>query len=119
MRRFRERGEGQLGCIFGLVVFLAILFVAYKLVPVKVRAAEMRDTITDEARAAGNRNDAVIMKTILRKAEELELPITEEDVTITRGANSIVVDAKYTIPVEFPGYVYKWSFHHRAENPIF
>ena len=43
MRRFRsQRGEGQLGCVVGLVLLLVGVFVAYKMVPIKVKAAELR-----------------------------------------------------------------------------
>lgn len=119
MRRLRERGEGQLGCIFGLLVFLAALFVAYKMIPVKVRAADLRQTITDEAKSAGTRSDAVILKTILAKAETNNLPVSAEDVEIVRPKERIIIDVKYTVPVTFPGYTYNWKFHHHMDNPIF
>ena len=121
MRAFRKNqlGEGQLGCIVGLLVFLAAIFVAYKMVPTKVKAAELRQEIVDNAKAAGMRNDSQIQKAVLAKAQELGLPLQKEDLSITRGGNIIKIDAKYTVVVEFPGYTYHWNFHHHAENPIF
>lgn len=119
LRNRRERGEGQLGCLVGLVLLLAGALVAYKMIPVKVKAAEMRDVVKDEAKSAGTHNDSRIRKAILAKAAELELPVTEKDVIIKRQSTAIKVDVKYTVPVEFPGYVYQWNFHHVAENPIF
>jgi predicted membrane protein len=118
-RNHRERGEGQLGCVFGVIILLLAVFVAWKLIPVKIKAAEMRQTIIDEAKQAGTRGDEAIMKNILTKAEEVNLPITKDDVVIVRGKQDIAVDLSYTVPVTFPGYVYQWKFHHRAENPIF
>ena len=118
MRR-GERGEGQLGCIIGLLVFLAAIFVAYKMIPIKVKAAELRQEVVDEAKAAGTRRDPQIRKTILAKAEQLELPLADKDIDIRRNAGTIFVTVKYTVPVEFPGYTYQWEFEHHAENPIF
>ena len=118
-RNHRERGEGQGGCIVGLLLVLIAGFVAYKMIPVKVKAADLRQTVVDEAKSAGTRSDAVIMKSILDKAERLELPITEDNVTIERKNSNIRVEVDYVVPVEFPGYTYEWSFNHRAENPIF
>ena len=118
-RRWRERGEGRMGCLFGLVLLLIGILVAYKMIPIKVKAAEMRDVVQDEARAAGQHSDKLILETILSKAKSLELPIEKENVEISRRANEITVDLKYTVPVVFPGYTYNWNFHHRAENPIF
>jgi hypothetical protein len=117
--RSSERGEGQLGCVFGLVLMLLAILVAYKMIPVKVKAADLRQTVVDQAKAAGMYSDDVIMKTILAKARALELPVTEDDVEINRKPGSIVVDVTYTVPVHFPGYTFNWKFHHNADNPIF
>jgi hypothetical protein len=120
MRRRRgELGEGQLGCIVGLIVFLAVIYVCYKVVPVKVKASELRGTIFDESKSAGSHNDARIRKAILAKANDLELPVTESDVKVSRRNEIIKINVKYTVPIQFPGYVYQWHFEHDAENPIF
>ncbi|HUP48504.1 MAG TPA: hypothetical protein VNA04_06920 [Thermoanaerobaculia bacterium] len=120
MRRFRsQRGEGQFGCVVGLLLLLAAIFVAYKMVPIKVKAAELRGEVVDEAKHAGSRGDDRIMKAILLKAEQTGLPVTKENVRIHRSANTIRVEVEYVVPVEFPGFTYEWSFRHVAENPIF
>ncbi len=120
MRRNRnQRGEGQGGCIVGLVLLLIGVFIAFKLIPVKVKAAELRQAVVDEAKMAGTRDDGRIMQRILKKAEELRLPVTEDNVKINRGANQIAIDVNYTVPIDFPGFVYQWKFHHNADNPIF
>lgn len=119
MRNRRELGEGRLGCLFGLILLLIAGMVAYKMIPVKVKTAEMRDAVQDEARSAGQHNDGSIMKALLNKAESLQLPITEKDISIVRSSGEIRVDCDYTVPVKFPGFVYQWHFHHHADNPIF
>lgn len=118
-RTRRERGEGQVGCLIGLVLLLIAGLVAYKMIPVKVKAAEMRDVVQDSARAAGTMNDNAILQAVLHKAQQLQLPITENDIQVERARGEIRVEVKYTVPVNFPGYTYKWNFHHKAENPIF
>ena len=115
----RQRGEGQMGCLVGIIFLLIGAFIAYKLIPVKVRAAELRQEIIDQAKSAGMRSDDKIMAAILRKAEDENLPVGKENVVIKRTANTIVIDVDYVVPVDFPGYKYNWSFSHHAENPIF
>jgi hypothetical protein len=123
MRRWnrRERGEGQLGCMVGLIFLLLAIFVAYKLIPVKVHAATFKQAIVDEAKSAGQHSDKQIMESLMHTVEEEKLPVTEDDITIERKQNNsyIVIDSDYTIPVKFPGYTYKWHFTPHAENPIF
>ena len=119
MSRNGERGEGRLGCLVGLVLLAIAGLVAYRMIPVKVRAAELRDTAYDEAKSAGQHNDKQILEAILYKAKELELPVDESNVKVLRSPNHIRVDLKYTVPIEFPGYTYNWNFDHTFENPVF
>ena len=120
MRRFRgQRGEGQFGCVVSLAVLLIAIFVAYKMVPIKVKAAELRGEVVDQAKNAGTRSDERILAEIVNKGQSLGLPVGKESVTIRRAATTIHVDVKYTVPVEFPGFTYQWNFNHVAENPIF
>lgn len=114
-----QRGEGQMGCLVGLVFIAIALFISFKLIPVKVKAAELRQEVVDQAKAAGMRGDDRILAAILRKAEENRLPVTADNVKINRTANTIAVDVNYVVPIEFPGFTYQWSFSHHAENPIF
>lgn len=118
-RRTSERGEGKGGCIFGLIILLSVIFIAYKIVPVKIAAAELKQTVADEAKSAGQHDDKVIRQTIMNKAEKLGLPLDNENLSIVRERQSIRVEATYTVPIQFPGYTYQSDYHHVAENPIF
>jgi hypothetical protein len=119
LRKRRERGEGQFGCLVGLVLLLVACVLAYKLVPVKVKAADLREAVVDETKSAGQHDEKVIMKNLLRRAQDLNLPVTEKDIKITRNSTFCSVDVDYTVPVDLPGYTFNWKFHHHAENPIF
>lgn len=119
LRNRRERGEGQLGCLVGLIVLALGVFIAWKMVPIKVKAAEVRGVVVDEAKSAGTHNDKVIMGNILSKAHEDNIPLTEDNVKISRGGGNISIEVNYVVPVEFPGYVYQWHFNHSVTNPIF
>lgn len=118
-RNRRERGEGQFGCLVGLVLLLVAGLIAYRLIPVKVKSADLRDTVIDESKSAGRHNDKAIVGNIMNKAKQLDLPVKESDIRVNRTPNYIRVEVKYTVPVEFPGYTYNWSFRHYYENPIF
>lgn len=115
----RERGEVNFGCLFGLVFMAIAVLVAYKMIPVKIKNAEMRAAISDEAKSAGTHNDGQIREYIFAKASEDRLPLAKEDIHITRANNEITIDVEYTVPVEFPGYTYQWHVEHHAHNPIF
>ena len=119
LRNRRERGEGQFGCLMGLAIIALVGLIAYRLIPVKVKAAELRDTIVDEAKSAGIHNNKRIVETIAAKAEQLDLPVSEKDIKIERKHEMIFIEVEYTVPVQFPGYTYNWKFHQKTENPVF
>ena len=118
-RNHGQRGEGRLGCLVGLVVLALAGLMAYRMIPVKVKTADLRETVIDEARSAGSHTDGRIRKAILAKAQQLELPVSEEQVKIRRANSYIYVEVDYSVPIELPGYTFNWDFHHKAENPIF
>ena len=117
--REREKGESQFGCLVGIVILLVAGVLAYKLIPVKVKAADLRDTVVDEAKSAGQHDETVITRNILQKAKELNFPVTEENIEINRKSTYVIIDVNYVVPVDLPGYTFNWKFHHHAENPIF
>lgn len=119
LRNRRERGEGQFGCLVGIIILLVAGVLAYNLIPIKVKAADLRDTVVDEAKSAGQHDERVITKRILMKAEELNFPVTEKDIKINRKSTYVIIDVTYSVPVDLPGYSFNWNFHHHAENPIF
>ena len=115
----RERGEGQFGCIVGLIILAIGIFIAWKMIPIKVRAADLRQEVMDDAKSAGMMNDEKIRASIMAKARENQLPVGDDNVKISRGANQITIVVDYVVPVEFPGYTYQWHIHNEQSNPIF
>ena len=119
MRKNRERGEGQFGCIVGLILLAVGGIIAWKVIPLKVKRAEVRQVMVDEAKSAGMHGDNRIRDAILAQAREDNLPINEDNVKINRGSNQITVELDYVVPIEFPGYTYQWRVHDEQTNPIF
>lgn len=119
-RRTAERGEGNLGCILWLLVLGLVVMVAWKALPVKVASAELYDFMDEQAQRAGVSTTAEqVEKNILQRAVELKLPLNKDQVQVTRDGDRIRMIAEYTVPVEFPGYTYNWTFRHELDRPIF
>lgn len=117
--RMNQKGEGRLGCVVGLLLLCAALFVAYKLIPVKIQAAEMRDAVQDASRAASGKSNELIRKGLFLRAQELKVPIKESDIVISRRADFIKIEVAYDVQVQFPGYTMNKHYEFEAENPVF
>ena len=119
-RRIAERGEGNLGCILWLLVLGIAVLITWKAVPVKVASAELYDYMDELARSVGvNTTSEEVKKAILKRAQDLKLPLDKDHVMVEREGDRIRMRAEYTVPVEFPGYTYNWHFVHELDRPIF
>ena len=109
MRRTRAmRGSGRLGCILWLAVLAALGHILYVAVPVKVRASTFYDFMQEEASFASIRPVPQLQREILAKAKELELPVTEANLTIKKTREAISVEAHYEITLEFFQFMGDW-----------
>jgi hypothetical protein len=114
-----RHGQGKIGCILWLLVLLAVVGVTAKLIPIKIRSAELYDFMEEQALFAGRTKPEEIKKRILRRAQELELPLTKKNLSVERRAGRVRMSATYTVPVELPGYTFEWDFEHILDRPVF
>ena len=118
--RSGERGEGNLGCIFWAVVMVLVAYVSWVMVPIKISTSQLSDFMEDQALVAAHRSPEAIEKSILRKAEELGLPLDKKNLKVEKRRDYIYMTAEYTVPVEFAGgFVYEWHFKHDISRPVF
>jgi hypothetical protein len=115
------RGKGMIGCVLWLVVIAAVGHVLYKVVPIKIKSSTFYDTMQEQASFGSIKSEQQILYEVLRRAQELEIPVTRETVTVTRSRSAVTIEAHYSIPVEFFGgaYKYVWKFDPVVSRPTF
>ena len=119
LRRLRARGEGKIGCILWLLVFMVAALIAWKMIPVKIASSQLYDYMEDEAKFAAGNTPETLKKRIIQKARELNLPVKDDNVTVEKPGDNVRMTCKYTVNVEFPGYTYVWNFNHEVYRPIY
>jgi hypothetical protein len=120
MRRVsRTRGEGA----FGLIVGLALLFVAVvalmKIVPLHIHGNEILDVMNEQANFGGMKRLDLIRDEIWRKAQELGAPLPKEEIKVIHRGSYVVITAAYSEEVEVFGYKYVYKFNRKVEKPVF
>lgn len=118
-----ERGRGNLGCLFGLLVVVGLGFFGYKFGPHYVSHFQLKDAMTEIAvyQAAGIGGQPAegtkgIQQQVLRKAQELGIPLQRENIKVRNEGEKIFITVKYSVPVELPGTVYDLNFAFTAHN---
>jgi hypothetical protein len=115
------RGAGNIGCLLWLVVIVLVGHILWKVVPVKIRTSTFYDSMQEQASFGSIKSLPAIEWEILRRAEELKIPVTKENLKVTRARNSVTVEAHYTITIDLFGgaYKYVWKFDQVVERPTF
>jgi hypothetical protein len=116
-----QRGEGRVGFIIALVLVLAGIFVGVKVIPVRINAYQLDDTLREEARFASvNRTkDTEIKQRIMDHAKALNIPLAPENVTIKRSKKEVIVAAKFVQPIDLKVTVYSFRFESEQRSPVF
>ena len=112
MRRLGAlRGEGRLGCFLWLLLVALLAYGGFKIVPVKFAASRFEDFIAEEAAFAGSKGNPQIIQELLSQAQQLDLPVTKDQIEIKRTRESITIAAHYQVNVEFFGQTgFVWKF---------
>ena len=122
MRRSRGiRGAANIGCIVWLVILGFVGYILWKVVPVKIATSEFYDTMQEQAAFGSIKDQKFIEYEILKKAEELQLPVKKENLKISKAREAMTVEAHYEITIEFFGgaYKYLWKFDPVVTRPLF
>jgi hypothetical protein len=115
------RGAANVGCIVWLVILGFVGYVLYKVVPVKIASSEFYDVMQEQAAFGSIKDPKFIEFEILRRAAELQIPVTKDNLKITRIRESITVEAHYEITIDFfnGAYKYVWKFDPVVIRPLF
>lgn len=115
------RGGANFGCIVWLVILGFVGYVLYKVVPVKIASSEFYDVMQEQAAFGSVKDPKFIEFEILRRAQELGIPVTKDNLKLTRTHQSITVEAHYEITIDFfnGAYVYVWKFDPVVIRPLF
>jgi hypothetical protein len=112
-------GAGKIGTIIGLIVVVAAIVFAVKMIPARVKVYELKDYSEVQARqrALGTniRSDEQLHQLILKKAQELELPVKDDDITVRELSGSFKVNLKYTYPINFIVLTHEWKIDQEVE----
>ena len=120
MRARGEEGKSNLTAIIVILLVILGAYVILKLLPVKIDAYALEDKMAEMAKYEGfqAQGDQNIQRGLMRKAQELGLPLQEKNIRITRPPGKLVIEVNYTVDVAFiGGYVYSWDFHSKVDVP--
>ncbi|MBZ5598284.1 MAG: hypothetical protein LAN83_08175 [Acidobacteriia bacterium] len=106
----------------GIFAIVAVVYVCAELIPPFFSNYEFEDVIKSEATLAtySTKPEDAIRDTIFKKAQDLEIPLTKEDIKVKRtglqGTGTVSIEAHYTVHVDLPGYPLDLNFDPSTRN---
>jgi len=93
-------------------------YCAWKLIPPYFANYQFEDAIAEEARinTYTPKSEQAMRDTIYKKAQDLEIPIREEEINVQRSNNSVAIWVDYNVHVDLPGYPLDLQFHPSSKN---
>jgi hypothetical protein len=114
-----ESGKMRLGCLFALLVLVAVLYYGIQFVEVQFRYYRMQDEVKTQASFAPILDDQTIRARLIAQADTLGLPLDSRAWTVRRTRDArgrlITIEAEYddSVVIELPGIRKVWRFHFR------
>jgi hypothetical protein len=100
----RRRGASTLGCLFTLLILVAIGYFGVNVGKVFYRRYAFQDAMNQEARFASHRTDQEITSHLQALADSLGLPSGAKRIHIRRGERMIFIWSDYFETLELPGF---------------
>jgi hypothetical protein len=119
-RSDRDKGKGNLGCLFSLLLLVAFIYTCYIIIPIYYRANEFQSATEREVDrvAAKYLGDAMLRKNIMSIAAVNQIPLEEKNLQIIRTPAQIAVNVVYFVPAQFPMYRHTFRFEFRLTKNI-
>jgi hypothetical protein len=113
---------GTIKLILVLALLAGLVYVAAEVIPPYFANYQFQDDLDSEARLGtySTKGDDVIRDAVFKKAQDLEIPITRDQIRIQRigaaGNGGVLIETDYSVHVELPGYPMDLHFHPQTKN---
>jgi hypothetical protein len=118
--RKSERGGARLKFLIVAALIIAVAYAGYQFIPIFYQAYQIKDLMqhdVDTAVAMG-KPASWVQEQLAKSSADYGIPANAV-ITPTQQDNRIEVRMQFTLPVEFPGYVYNYEFDHTAKSSMF
>ena len=113
---------GTVKMVLGVVAIMAVVYLCATLIPPYFSNYEFEDAIKTEAQMStySTKTEEDIRNTVFKKAQDLEIPITKDDIKVQRSGNQgsgvVSIQVAYIVHVNLPAYPLDLHFDPSSKN---
>jgi len=114
------RGASSTGCLFSLLVFVALLYYGVNVGEVFFRYYRLVDEMESQARIAAGLDNGTIARRIAAAVQEIGIPDSAARVVVRRtlSPREITISTDYSETVDLPLFQHTFAFHPKATQPL-
>ncbi len=106
--------------VFSLGLVAALIYCGWQVIPPYFYNLQFQDALDEEARIdsyTNSRTEEDIRTSVLKKAQDLEIPLTADGIQVQRLPNNVVyIETHYSVHVDLPGYPLDLQFNSASKN---
>lgn len=114
---------GTIKALFGFLAIVGVIYACFQIIPPELSNYSFQDDLREIAMVGGanpKETDQDILNSVIRKAEEHQITLAPEQVSIRRittpGMLGVYVAVDYSVPVTLPGYSFTLHFTPTSGN---
>ncbi len=107
--------------LFGLAVLVVAVYVAWTMIPPYFNNYKLEDIVAEEARinSYSNKSEDAMRETVYQKAKDLDIPLTPENISVTRNGQSVAIDVNYVVHLDYPIHPVDLHFQTSSKNKAY
>jgi hypothetical protein len=107
--------------IFGIVFIVVVVYGCIVVVPPYFAHYKFDDFVAEEARMStySSRSENDIRDSVFRKAQDLEIPVTREQINVQREGQAVNIWVDYRVHLDIPAYPVDLNFHTGSKNKAY
>jgi hypothetical protein len=116
-----EQGGARLKFLIVAAIIGSVAYAGYQLIPVFYRDYQIKDLMQNDVNTAANlgKPSSWIKDQLVKNSEEYGIPADAIITPQQQQDNRMEVRVQFTLPVEFPGFVYNHEFDYTAKSATF
>ena len=108
----------KLKSLIGLVVLVVMIFLGFKVAPVYYANYQFEDYLDTQSKVESysQHSETDIAATFAKRAQELGIPLTANQIKVTKVGNDLTIEADYAVTIDVPIHPFDLNFHVATKN---
>ena len=108
----------KLNAIIGILILGVAVYLVYKLFPPYFNNFRFEDDVKNMAMAESytNHSETEIRDRVIRTGNEYDIPLTPQNIRVTRNFGSVTISVDYTVNIDIPVHPFDLHFHSTSAN---